>query len=281
MPRNELVCRVCNKNNSIITGPEFSMICTNCGAEFSEEEWIDTNYDARDRSAHAEHDEGLGSIMGPVKTDISGQFLDTSVRSMKRLDKYDRIIKSSSLKEKSLRSAIDKFDRIKGRPEISDAIIENAKVIYKDAQIQRIPRRTTIDATVAASIYLAFRKDGIPWTLEEIADYFSISCNLVEKSYRMITLAMGVQNPAIDPVKCIEKIAVRLEINPKIKRYANDYMNNLKISEITIGKNAMALAGAILYKSCIHCNEPRTQAEIADASDVAKETLRKMIKSID
>ena len=199
---------------------------------------------------------------------------------MKRLYEYDKIIKSNSIKEKSLRSANDKFDRIKDRREISDTIIENAKDIYKYVQKQRIPRRTTIDATVVWSAYLACRNAGIPWTIDEIADYFNISCDLVKKSYRMIILAMGVQSPAIYPVKCIEKIAVRLEITAKTKRYAIDYMNKLKSRGIASGKNLMALAGAVLYKSCIHCNEPRTQAEIADASEVSKETLRKIFKSL-
>ena len=41
MPRNEPVCKVCNKYNTLITDPGSSIICTNCGAEFSDEVWSD------------------------------------------------------------------------------------------------------------------------------------------------------------------------------------------------------------------------------------------------
>ncbi len=284
MRGRDLFCKVCSNNNFIITDPESGMmICTNCGAEFSDGERtnIDIEYGIRNRTSLTDDGKTLGSIIGPVNSNIRGQHTDTSVQSrLSRLDKFDRIIKSSSLREANLGSANDKFERIKSRPEVSDITIGDAKNIYKNAQKHRIPRRTTIDATMAASVYLACRKAGISWTLDEIADFINIQRNQVEKAYRMMILTMGLQSPPLDPVKCIEKIAVRLEINPMIKRYANDYINNLKIRKITIGKNPMALAGAVLYKSCIHCNEPRTQAEIADASEVSKETLRKIFKSL-
>ena len=42
----------------------------------------------------------------------------------------------------------------------------------------------------------------------------------------------------------------------------------------------MGLAGAVLYLSCLHCDEHRTQLDVAAASGVTEVTLRNRCKEL-
>ena len=71
-----------------------------------------------------------------------------------------------------------------------------------------------------------------------------------------------------------------MEISEKTKRHAVNYMHDVITSGIAAGKDPMGLAGAVLYLSCIHGNEQRTQLDVAAASGVTEVTLRNRCKEL-
>jgi len=90
-------------------------------------------------------------------------------------------------------------------------------------------RRRTISAAIAASIYIASMEAGVPRTLAEVASLSNVSYKEISKAYRQI-----VWN--LDPIKCIAKIANKMEIGENIKRHAVNYMHDLITSGIVAGK---------------------------------------------
>jgi transcription initiation factor TFIIB len=84
----------------------------------------------------------------------------------------------------------------------------------------------------------------------------------------------------IDPVKCIAKIANKMEVSEKAKRHAISYMHNVIATGIAAGKDPMGIAGAVLYLSCIQNDEHRTQLDFAAASGVTEVTLRNRSKEL-
>ena len=67
----------------------------------------------------------------------------------------------------------------------------------------------------------------------------------------------------VNPVKCVAKIANKMEVSEKTKRHAMRYMHNVKQAELAVGKDPMGLAGAVLYLSCKQGDEHRTQLDFA------------------
>jgi transcription initiation factor TFIIB len=297
MLANELVCKTCYKFADVITDAESGeTICTNCGMVMSNDkslqhttpEWraFDANQ-MRDRSrvgmpmTLTRHDKGLSTVIGRPDKDASGQGLDSSTRSMmQRLRMWDYRIQVSTPTDRNLKNAFQKLDRLKGKLGLPDNVIEKAAYIYRKVQQQGMVKGRTIAATLAASIYVASREAGVPRTLTEIASLSNISHKELSRVYRLIVLNLDLKVPMVDPVKCIAKIANKMEISEKIKRHAMSYMHNVITSGIAAGKDPMGLAGAVLYLSCMQGNEHRTQLDVAAASGVTEVTLRNRCKEL-
>jgi transcription initiation factor TFIIB len=297
MLANELVCKTCYKFADVITDVESGeTICTNCGMVMSNDkslqhttpEWraFDANQ-MRDRSrvgmpmTLTRHDKGLSTVIGKPDKDASGQGLDSSTRSMmQRLRMWDYRIQVSTPTDRNLKNAFQKLDRLKGKLGLPDNVIEKAAYIYRKVQQQGMVKGRTIAATLAASIYVASREAGVPRTLTEIASLSNISHKELSRVYRLIVLNLDLKVPMVDPVKCIAKIANKMEISEKTKRHAMSYMHNVITSGIAAGKDPMGLAGAVLYLSCIRGDEHRTQLDVAAASGVTEVTLRNRCKEL-
>jgi transcription initiation factor TFIIB len=296
MLANELVCKTCYKFADVITDAESGeTICTNCGMVMSNDksfqhtpEWraFDANQ-MRDRSrvgmpmTLTRHDKGLSTVIGKPDKDASGQGLDSSTRSMmQRLRMWDYRIQVSTPTDRNLKNAFQKLDRLKGKLGLPDNVIEKAAYIYRKVQQQGMVKGRTIAATLAASIYVASREAGVPRTLTEIASLSNISHKELSRVYRLIVLNLDLKVPMVDPVKCIAKIANKMEISEKTKRHAMSYMHNVITSGIAAGKDPMGLAGAVLYLSCIRGDEHRTQLDVAAASGVTEVTLRNRCKEL-
>lgn len=296
MLANELVCKTCYKFGDVITDAESGeTICTNCGMVMSNNkslqqtpEWrtFDANQ-TRDRSRTGmpmtltRHDHGLSTVIGSPNKDAGGKGLDSSTRSMmQRLRMWDYRIQVSTPTDRNLTNAFQKLDRLKAKLGLPDNVIEKAAYIYRKVQQQGMVRGRTIAATLAATVYLASREAGIPRTLAEIASLSNTSHKQLSRIYRRIVFNLDLKVPMVDPVKCISKIANKLELSEKTKRHAIGYMYNVKTSGIAAGKDPMGLAGAVLYLSCLRCYEHRTQLDVAVSSGVTEVTLRNRCKEL-
>jgi transcription initiation factor TFIIB len=297
MLANELICKTCYKSADVITDAESGeTICTNCGMVInndkslqqitSERRASDANQ-MRDRSrvgmpmTLTRHDKGLSTVIGRPDKDARGQGLDNSMRSMmQRLRTWDHRIQVSSPTDRNLKNAFEKLERLKGKLGLPDNVIEKAAYIYRKVQQQGMVRGRTIAAALAASIYVASREAEVPRTLAEIASLSNISYKELSRVYRQIVLNLDLKVPIVDPVKCIAKIANKMEVSEKTKRHAINYMYNVIRSGIAAGKDPMGLAGAVLYLSCLHCDEHRTQLDVAAASGVTEVTLRNRCKEL-
>ena len=297
MLSNELVCKACYKFSDIITDTESGeTICTNCGIVISNDkssqqvtpEWraFDANQ-MRNRSrvgmpmTLTRHDGGLSTVIGRPDKDASGHALDNSMSSMMhRLRTWDYRSQVGSPTDRSLKNAFQKLDTLKGRLGLPGNVIEKAAYIYRKVLQRRIVRGRPISAAIAASIYIASREAGVPRTLAEIASISNVSYKGISKAYRLIVWNLDLKVPMVDPIKCIAKIANKMEISENIKRRAVNYMHDVITSGIVAGKNPMGLAGSILYLSLIRSDEYRRQSDVASASGVTEVTLRNRCKEL-
>jgi transcription initiation factor TFIIB len=122
---------------------------------------------------------------------------------------------------------------------------------------------------------------GIPKTLKEVAVASSMRLKTLSKSYRVLVTELEVSSlPAIDPMKCIVKVANKADLNENTKRQAMNVMSNLTETEISAGKHPMAVAATVLYVSCLNTGEKKTQSDIADAAGITEVTLRNRYKDL-
>ena len=153
--------------------------------------------------------------------------------------------------------------------------------IYRKARQRGLVRGRTIDGILTAAIYIACRDLGIPKTLKEVAVASSMRPKTLSKSYRVLVNELNISTPqAIDPMKCIVKVANNADLNENTKRRAMDVMNNITKREISAGKHPMAVAATVLYVSCLNTGENKTQTDLADAAGITEVTLRNRYKDL-
>lgn len=297
-----------NYNSNIINDPESGEnICGICGIVLSEKsqelgpEWRTFNTaQSTNRlrigmpTSLARHDMGLSTIIGRSDKDYTGNAIDTSVKStIDRLRILDYRTQLHSSTDRSLKKAFSELDILRDKLALPDPVVEKTAYVYRKAQQRRMIRGRTVSAMLAAATYIACREIKVGKTLKDIAEGSNVKPKTLSQCYRTLLTELNIKTPLLDPMRCVAKVASRMQLNEKITRQAMGIMHNAMKNETSAGKNPMGLAAAVLYisyhnnniKNSIHkknddINDKRTQSSFAQASGITDVTLRNTVKSL-
>ena len=302
-----LKCSICNAlSNKLVTDPILGeVICSNCGmvisdkAEQSGAEWRNfsnsqarnNNNSSRHRTGNplslARHDMGLYTIIGQTDKDAKGQKLDASIRStMGRLRTWDYRTQAYTSTDRNLSQAFDQLDRLKDKPGLSDAAVEKTAYIYRKAQEKGLVRGRETHSVLAATVYIACREMETPRTLKDIAEISNIKRKDITRNYRRLVIELDLKIPIVEPMKCITRIANKVDVSQKTKLKAMDLMSDVtKRGGISAGKNPMGLAATVLYLSSTITGEEEeknniTQTMFAKTAGVTEVTIRNILKTL-
>jgi transcription initiation factor TFIIB len=294
--KTSIICSICyKKEGHAVTDPESGeVICSNCGMVMVEaisenrSEWrAFKTEEANQRSrtgtptSLARHDMGLATIIGRTDRDASGRGLDASMRStMERLRTWDSRIQVYSPADRNLRQAFGMLERVKDKLGLSATIIEKTAYIYRKAQERGLVRGRTIRSVMAAAIYITCRETAMSRTLNDVAFLNNIKRKGLARTIRLLILELDIKIPILDPIKCVVRVANKVNLSEKTKRQAMTIMHNVTKSGISAGKDPMGLAGSVLYLSSKNSGENITQMDIAEAAGVTEVTIRNRFKDL-
>lgn len=154
-------------------------------------------------------------------------------------------------------------------------MVERSAYIYRKAQERGLVRGRTVKAVMGASIYVVFREMGVSRVLDDVSKEMGVKRKDLAKVYRVIIKELDLKVPMIDPIKCIAKIANKLDVSERTMREAISLMNNIISSGLATGKDPIGMAGAALYITCIERGEKVNQEDLAEAAGASVVTLRK------
>jgi transcription initiation factor TFIIB len=287
-------CRRCGKNSMLIDNTTGERFCGKCGYVISEvsqdsgPEWRsfsrESGSDPTRTGAPTSltiHDRGLSTIINPINRDSSGKPLTSAMRStIERLRTWDSRSKVNASSDRNLRQALSELSRLKDKLSLSDAVIEKAAYIYRKALDKGLVKGRSISALIASALYAACRDTETPRTLKDVSDAGNIKKKDIARCYRILHQELELKMPVVDPIQCVAKIASKLGISEKTKRYASKVLKIAKDHEESAGKDPMALAAAALYMSCMKNHESMTQRDIAEAANVTEVTIRNRYKGL-
>jgi transcription initiation factor TFIIB len=316
---SKVVCPNCNvildngnKNSNsrnIITDHESGeYICSNCGLVLSAEkaqetrpEWRtfsseQSNNNSRIRTGMptslARHDMGLSTIIGRTDKDYTGNRITTSIKStIDRLRILDYRTQLYGSTDRSLNRAFYELDKLKDKLALPDSVVEKAAYIYRKAQGRGMIRGRTVSAMLAAAIYIACREFEVGKTLKDIAQGTNVKPKTLSQSYRILLTELNIKTPMLDPMRCIAKVANKMQLSERITRKGMDIMHTAIRKEASAGKNPMGLAAAVLYISYLNNNfengihnksneSRRSQTSFSQAAGTTDVTLRNTIKDL-
>jgi transcription initiation factor TFIIB len=285
-PQPSSICPMCKDQRLIITDTNSGeTICSKCGMivldktqNINQPEWrAFSNEEHEDRSrtgipaSLAIHDMGLATIIGKSNRDVGGKKMDNAMQRLRILDSTAHIHGSSDI---GLIHAFNKLRILKDKLTLPYVVVEKAAYIYRKIHRRKLSRGRLVSGLVAASVHIACREMSTTRTLKDIAAASNIKRKQLAKAYRLLFIELDIKVPLADPTKCIAKVANNANLSERTKRHALRIMDEIRETQISAGKNPMALAATILYFSCLKTGENKSQADIAQAAGVTDVTIR-------
>jgi transcription initiation factor TFIIB len=285
-PQPSSICPMCKDQRLIITDTNSGeTICSKCGMivldktqNINQPEWrAFSNEEHEDRSrtgipaSLAIHDMGLATIIGKSNRDVGGKKMDNAMQRLRILDSTAHIHGSSDI---GLIHAFNKLRILKDKLTLPYVVVEKAAYIYRKLHRRKLSRGRLVSGLVAASVHIACREMSTTRTLKDIAAASNIKRKQLAKAYRLLFIELDIKVPLADPTKCIAKVANNANLSERTKRHALRIMDEIRETQISAGKNPMALAATILYFSCLKTGENKSQADIAQAAGVTDVTIR-------
>jgi transcription initiation factor TFIIB len=196
---------------------------------------------------------------------------------LKRAAKWNTRI---TWQKRNLLIASTELKRISSNLNLPNYIREEAMRFYKEAFKRKLLRGRSINAMVAACLYLATKQKNIPRTLQEILEEASVSAKDVRRSISILARELNLKSQSTDPVALVPRYVSDLELDSDIealtKKILTTYIDNFSIS----GKDPKGLcAGAIYLASRIKDLE-LTQQQIVNAIGITEVTLRSRYKEL-
>ena len=214
------------------------------------------------------------------RTDAFGRVISPERRfEFSRLANLDkRAIYSET---RNLRTALRELKRLKSQLDISDSVTKTAAIIYRKSLKANLVRGRSIDGIIAASLYLACRRESVPITLKDIQSRASISSKELGRCVRILLLQLKLTKLThADPVSFVHRLADCLNITMATRNVACTIVDRAKGASLTVGKNPMSVAAAALYIAGVQTGERRTQAQMAGAARTTPVTIRNRFKEL-
>jgi transcription initiation factor TFIIB len=176
--------------------------------------------------------------------------------------------------------AMNELQILSEKLHLSSSIKELAAVIYRKALEEDLTRGRSIAAILAAAVYVACRFTRTPKTLKDIVEFSSLSRGEVSRAYRLLVRTLKIEMPPHDPLGYVSRIAEKAKISGKVQGVAVKILRRAKRKRITMGKDPVGVAAAVLYLACQSQGENATQKEIAEAAGITEVTLRNRKKEL-
>jgi len=276
-------CPECGSSNLVEDYDLGEVICQSCGLVLSEHainrgpEWRAFTKEEKEQrgrvgipTSFSIHDKGLSTVIDHVNRDAFGRQLPLARRlEMLRLRKWQIRTRVHSSVDRNLAQAMAELDRLTDRIHVPAPIKDSGLV-----------RGRSIAAIAAASLYAACRYSETPRTLKEVSAASRIRKKDVARCYRLLLRELEMKMPVEDPVKCVSKIASKVDISMQTQRKAFDILKEARRRGMVAGKDPMGLAAASLYVACVLEGEKKTQKEIAEVANVTEVTVRNRYKNL-
>lgn len=275
------ICPECGGNiiSLIETG---DIVCNQCGLVIHEK---NVDFSRSGKRAYTNQEKKTREQTGaPISILLPDMGLSTVIDKnqinnpdLKRAAKWNTRI---TWQKRNLLIASTELKRIASNINLPNHVKEEGMRLYIEAFKRKLLRGRSINAMVAACLYLATRQKDIPRTLQEILEEASVSAKDVRRSISILTRELNLKTQSTDPVALVPRYISDLELDSEIealtKKILTTYINNFSIS----GKDPKGLcAGAIYLASRIKELE-LTQQQIVNSIGVTEVTLRSRYKDL-
>lgn len=282
------MCTECGTETLVKSGDRGELVCEDCGLVVEGTnidhgpEWRAFNHSERQNKSRvgapttqAMHDKGLTTQIDWKNKDAYGRSLSADKRSqMRRLRKWQERIRTKDAGERNLQSALSEIDRMASALGIPRSVREVASVIYRRALSEDLIRGRSIEGVATSCLYAACRQEGIPRSLEEVAEVSRVERKEIGRTYRYVSQSLGLDMKPVDPQEYVPRFCSDLDLSEEVEAKTREIIQVTTEKGLLSGKSPTGYAAAAIYAASLLCNEKKTQREVADVAQVTEVTIR-------
>ena len=284
IPKNR--CNRCGSRSEVTDAESGEIFCGSCGFVMLEKiESLGPEHrnfmDGEDGSrtgagtSLSRHDMGLATIIGPTDRDATGKALSSSMKhTIGRLRIWDSRSQAHKSSDRNFRIAFNELSKLKDKLGLSDVTIEKTAYIYRKAVEKNLIRGRSITSLLGASLYAACRESETPRTLKDVELVSNVKRKELAKCYRVLVERLDLKMPVVNSIYCIARIANKIGISEKSKRFAAKILHDYEQSGEVAGKSTTGLAATALYLACVKMDERYSQRDISKAANITEVTIR-------
>ena len=287
-------CPECSSRNISTDWSKGEMTCDDCGLVVEENiidpgvDWKIGDLSSKDSSARSGppssvlfHDGGLSTDIEWSNRDYSGRAIKGSKRSqLYRMRKWQRRARINSSFERNMSNALSEITRLSGIMGLSKTVQEEAAVIYRKALENDLIRGRSIDAMVAACLYLANQKLRTARSLDDFEKASRVKRKAITRAHKIVKVKLRMRIDPARPEQYIDRYVNILGLPPNYIAAAHNLISAARERELTHGKSPTGVAAAAVYIVSRQGSHMRTQREIADISGVTEVTIRNRYKEL-
>lgn len=287
-PTRERECPECESASLITSADQGELVCEDCGLIITDTnidrgpEWRAFNHSERQSKSRVGapttqtmHEKGLTTKIGWQDKDASGRSLSAEKRTqMNRLRKWQKRARTKDASERNLQFALSETDRMASALGVPRSVREVASVIYRRALSDDLIRGRSIEGVATGTLYAACRKEGIPRSLEEVAQVSRVERKEIGRTYRYIARTLELEMRPVEPQQYVPRFCSQLNLSEEVQAKATDVIETSTAKGLLSGKSPTGYAAAAIYAAALLCNEKKTQREVADVAQVTTVTIR-------
>ena len=282
--KNKVLLNVCPEcGGSIIPLIETGVVvCNQCGLVINEKN-VDFTHNGRRAYTNQEKSnrEQTGAPISILLPDMGlSTVIDRSKINnpdLKRAAKWNTRI---TWQKRNLLIATTELKRISTNLNLPIYIKEDAMRLYREAFKKKLLRGRSINAMVAACLYLACRRKKLPRTLQEITNEASANAKDVRRSYTTLIREFNLKSPSTDPISLIPRYINNLELDSEIEQLTIKILNIYKARFSIGGKDPKGLCAGAIYLASKIKNKDITQLQIVESVGITEVTLRSRYKEL-
>ena len=227
------------------------------------------------------HDRGLSTKIDWQDRDIRGTVLPPRQRErMQRLRTWNERFRTRDSRERNLMQALGEIDRMASALGLPEDVRETASVIYRRALEEGLLPGRSIEGVATASLYAAARMVGVPRSLDEMLAVSRIDELELTRTYRYVVRELDLEVRLADPASFVGRFASELDLPDETEQRARELLEAAERQSVFTGKNPVGLAAAAIYAAAQLTNQPRTQAQVSEVTDMSEVTIRNRYKEL-